>query len=34
MSFGEDEFNEVSYANLMSGDIDDDLSKYFLTELR
>jgi curli biogenesis system outer membrane secretion channel CsgG len=34
MSFGEDEFNEVSYANLISGDIDDDLSEYFLTELR
>ena len=34
MSFGEDEFNEVSYAKLISGEIAGDLTQYFLTERR
>jgi curli biogenesis system outer membrane secretion channel CsgG len=32
MSFGEDEFNELSYTSLFSGEISDDLSSYYLTE--
>lgn len=34
MSFGEDEFNEVSYAKLISGSIGADLAEYFVTEQR
>lgn len=33
-SFGEDEFNEVSYAKLISGSIGTDLAEYFVTEQR
>ena len=32
ISFGEDEFNEVSYTTLLTGKLEDDLSNYYLSE--